>query len=376
MTRRILIAASIVLGLGGLSLGFAVAPVQTAFAYLTAWTFAVSIAVGALVLLMMGHAVGARWILVFRTFIEAMVRTLPLLALLFVPIACNLHLLYVWADPSAVLSPELAAELTRKASYLAPGPFIARTAIYFAAWIVLGELLVRWSASKRSAARCALSCAGLPLVGLTLTFAAFDWLMSLTPAWSSAIFGLIYFFGGFVAALGLVAVLARLARRLPLVARSIGRPHNGALGRMILAFLCMWAYVELSQGLIIWIADKPDEVPWYVARGAGGWGGLLAVLIIGHFTVPFFLLLSRELKRRATAMAWLGAWLVVMHFVDVYWLVMPVLHPLPTLHWLDAAAPLGVLGLVTAFAFLRSRRQPAIPADDPQLAEALRYEGT
>ncbi len=219
-----------------------------------------------------------------------------------------------------------------------------------------------------------LASVGLPAVGLTLTFAAFDWLMSMTPAWYSTIFGLLYFSGGFMAALALIAVIARDARRDPRVAASIHASHTGALGRMLFAFLVFWAYMELSQGLIIWIANKPGEVPWYVARGAGAWGSVFAVLVIGHFAIPFFVLLSRSLKRRPTPLALAGWWLLLMHYVDVYWIVMPILHTTFAFHWLDVAAPLSVVGIATAFATARIHRPLA--TDDPRFAAALRYEGS
>jgi hypothetical protein len=220
-----------------------------------------------------------------------------------------------------------------------------------------------------------LSTPGLPAVALTLTFAVFDWLMSLTPLWYSTIFGLLFWSGGFVAALSLIAVIARGARRVPAVAAGVHGRHTGALGRMMLAFLIFWGYMEFAQGIIIWIANKPDEVPWYVARGAEAWGGVFGLLIVAHFAIPLFALLSKPLKRRPTLLAIAGGWLVVMHYVDMYWMVMPVLHHTLAIHWLDLAAPCAVLGLTTAAVAARSRRG-AIAGDHPRFATAIAYEGT
>jgi hypothetical protein len=368
------------LGAIGVAVGFAAAPTQAAFSYLTAWAYAVSIALGGLIFLMIGHATGARWVIVFRSFTEAIVASLPVLAVLFVPIALSLDRLYPWVDPSPALGEEALVRLAHKAPYLNVTAFMVRAAGFFVLWIVIGELLMRWSSragheDRRHGPRLrALSAAGFPPVALALTFAAFDWLMSLTPAWYSTIFGLLYFSGGFVAALSVVAVIAHQARRAPVVASSIHPSHTGALGRLLFAFLVFWAYMEFSQGIIIWIANKPDEVPWYVARGAGAWGDVFAVLVIGHFAIPFFALLSKPLKRRPALLALAGAWLLALHYVDVYWLVMPVLHPTLALHWLDLAAPCAVVGLATAFATARARHP--MPDGDPQFASALRYEGT
>jgi hypothetical protein len=385
MTRRRLIGLAGAIGAVGAVatvIGFVTAPTQAAFSYLTAWSFALSIAIGALIFQMIGHAVDARWTIVFRPFTEAIAGSLPVLAVLFVPIAASVGALYPWAAPAgATIDAEVQAQLAHRAPYLNVAFWVIRAVAFLALWIAIDELLVRWGTrfgrQPRTITRArALSAAGLPAIGLSLTFAAFDWLMSLTPLWHSTIFGLLYFSGGFVAALSLVAVIARGARRVPEVAASIHGSHTGALGRMMFTFVVFWAYMEFAQGFIIWIANKPEEVPWYIARGAGAWGGVFALLVIGHFAAPFFALLSRPLKRRPTALAAIGGWLVAMHYVDVAWLVMPVLHRAPVLHWLDVAAPCAVLGLTTAVTCARRRTRSAIATDDPRLAAAIAYEGT
>ncbi len=374
MTRRTLLVASLIaggVGTIGLVIGFATEPTQAAFSYLTAWAYALSIALGALIVQLIGHATGARWFIVFRRLVEAIVSTLPVLALGFVPIALTLGHLYPWVDPSPALGHEALVRAAHRAPYLNVPFFLVRAVVFFAVWIALAELLSRWTRRRDDRLR-ALACAGIPAVGLTLTFAAFDWVMSLTPSWISTIFGLLYFSGGFVGALALMPVLARGARRVPVVAANIRPGHYGAVGRLLFAFLVFWAYMEFSQGVIIWIANKPDEVPWYVVRGAGAWGDTFAFLLIAHFGVPFFALLSRPLKRDATLLAIVSAWLLVMHYVDIYWIVMPVLHHACAFHWLDVAAPLAVLGLVTAAATARTRT--AIALDDPRLAHAAEYD--
>ncbi len=368
MTRRRLVMASCVLAVVGTiatAIGFAVEPTQAAFSYLTAWAFAVSIALGALVFAMMGHAIEARWTVVFQPLTDAIIKTLPLIAVLFVPIALAMRYLYAWVDPSPALGAEALGKLAHKAPYLNVTFWVIRAIVFFVVWIVAGELLVRGRDAQR---KKVMSVVLLPAIGLTLTFGAFDWLMSLTPLWYSTIFGLLYWSGGFIGALSLIAVLV-WAARVPVHAS-----HSGALGRMMFGFLVFWAYMEFAQGLIIWIANKPDEVPWYVARGAGLWGGTFALLVVGHFGAPFFALLSRPLKRRPALLAIVAGWLVAMHYVDLYWMVMPVLHKTFALHWLDIAAPCAVLGWVAAFAAVRTRS--AVDPDDPRLPAAITYEGT
>ncbi|MEO6776514.1 MAG: hypothetical protein ABI467_26450 [Kofleriaceae bacterium] len=383
MSRRTLILVAAVLGVAGAvatGIGFAVDPTQAAFSYLTAWLFAFSIAIGALVMLMIAHATGARWSIVLRRFFEAIVGALPVIAILFVPIGLSIHRLYSWVDPSPALSPDALAKLVHKAPYLNVPFWTIRAVVLLVAWSVAGELLIRWATRLRDdeprfrARLVTLSTPGMPAMGLTLTVAVFDWLMSLTPLWYSTIFGLLFWSGGFLAALCLAAVIARGARRDPEVAAAVSPDITGALGRMMFAFLAFWAYMEFSQGLIIWIANKPAEVPWYVARGAAAWGAVFAILVIGHFALPFFTLLSRSLKRRATPLALVAGWLLVMHYIDVYWLVMPVLHANVALHWLDLAAPCGVLGLTVAIAAARTRARPPLPVEDPRLAVAIQYK--
>lgn len=327
-----------VLGLVGAvatALAFAMAPVAAAHAYLVAWAFAMSIALGALVLLAIGHATAARWTTHYQARAERIAGALPVLAVLFVPIALSVYLLFPWTDLS-VYSGEALAKMLHKQRWLSVPFWCVRAGIYLATWIVVGELLVKTRSRK-------LAAAALPILGLTLTFAAFDWLMSLTPLWYSTVYGLIYWAGGFVAVLGVLG----LVERAPAAATS-------ALARLLFAMLVFWGYVEFAQGVIIWLANKPDEVPWYVARGAGGWGGVFAFLAIGGFALPLFALMPRIPKAWPRYVAVLGGWLALCHLVDVAFLV------LPPVHWALLAAPLGVCGVAWWCASLRKRPAVAV----------------
>ncbi len=337
-----------VIGAVAVAIGFSIAPAQTGFAYLTAWAFAMSIALGALTFVMTGHAMGARWTVAFQRRAEAIVGALPVLAILFVPIAVFAPSIYPWLDPHT------PAQLHR-AAWLNLPFWSVRAAIYLAFWVVAGELMRRRPSG-------AIACALFMPLGLTVTSAAFDWLMSLEPDWISTVYGLIYFAGGFVGALALLAVTSR------------ARPAaTGALARLIHGFLIFWVYVEFAQGFIIWIANKPAEVPWYVTRSAGGWGDVLIAIAVGGFVLPFFALLGRGPSRSPRFVAGVGVWLVALHYLDVYWLVMPVLHAVPAVHWLDLAAPSAVLGLATVAAIVRAPAPFAV--DDPRVIAANTYGG-
>jgi len=251
-----------------------------------------------------------------------------------------------------------------------------RAVAYWVTWVALAELLRRASlrqdaapddASARALARRmrVVSAAGLPALALTLTFAAFDWMMSLSPTWSSTLYGVYAFAGDGVGALALLALAART---------SLGVEQRHALAKLLFTFVLFWAYVAYSQYVVVWSGDLPHEVLWYVARLRGGWRALAALLVAGHFVLPALLLLLRAVKRSAFALAAVGAWLLAMHYVDVYWLLLPELSPgRLAVHWLDAAALALVVGVTTTAAAWRRADTPAVPARDPRLAEAAAY---
>jgi hypothetical protein len=347
-------AALALAGVIAVAIGFAADPTQAAFAYLTAWAFAISIALGALIFIMIGHAMSAKWTRLFQRQGELVVGALPILAVLFVPVVVWSPHIYPWLQ-AASHDPEAAMRAAHRAAWLDEPFWIVRAVCYLGFWVYVGERMRRRPTTV-------FACAMFVPLGVTLTFAAFDWLMSLEPDWISTVYGLIYFAGGFVGACALVAAITRATAEA-----------TGALARLIFGFLIFWLYVEFAQGFIIWIANKPDEVPWYVTRAAGGWGALLVLLFLGGFVVPFFSLLPRDLSRDPRWVGAVGAWLVVLHYLDIYWLVMPVLHPLPAVHWLDVAAPAAVLGIAAVVALLR--RPPSFADDDPRVIAAREYRG-
>jgi hypothetical protein len=351
------------LGVVGLLVGLWCDPARTTYSYLTAVSYAVSVALGALLLLMIELASGARWFVVLRRLVEAPAVTFPLLAVAWAPLglAFLLGRIHPWA---------LAA----------PG-FVARSALYFAVWIAVGELLRRWSLRQQEEpARIAwrlraLAAGGFWPIGLTLTFAAFDWLMALEPGWRSTIFGLYFFAGGLVGGTALVVLLAFFATHAELLGSRLNASHFYALGRLLLTFVIFWAYIAFSQLLIIWEADLPAEVPWYILRWEQRWRVVAIFLICGHFFLPFLALLSYRLKRRPESLAAIAAWLLAAHYADLAWVVLPEqAGPGGGASWLDLAALLGVAGCALAFLAWRLGRQPLLAEHDPELATSLAYE--
>lgn len=369
------------LGGTGTAVGFVLEPTATWFGYLTALAFAVSIALGALVLLMTTYVVGAKWNVVLRRLNEGIISVFPLLFLLSVPLAFGLSDLYLWAQPWDHLSEHERHLLEHKSAYLNQGFFLVRSALYFAIWTLAAWLLSRWSAKRDDRSNATndgsretrLSAALLPAVALALTFASFDWLMSLQPLWFSTLFGVYYFAGGFVASCGLLATTAYFQRRSS-ADSPITSSHFHALGRLMFAFSIFWAYCAFFQALLIKSADKPEEVQFYIARLDGGWSIVAAALLCSRFVIPFFVLLPRAIKLRGGAMAAMGLWLVMGQYLDVYWLVLPVLDSHGALFsWWDLSTLCAVGGCCVAFAGWRLSGKPIIPVHDPRLAESIAY---
>ncbi|HEX3771046.1 MAG TPA: hypothetical protein VHV30_09290 [Polyangiaceae bacterium] len=383
-------------GLALLAIGLAVDPTRAWFAYLDAWIFGVTLAIGALIVTLVGQASKAGWMVVVRRPMEAVAGSLPLFAILFVPIAFGLGHLYPWA---AAHPPE-SAVAGHKALWLSKPFFLARTAVYFA---ILSFFALRIRGMSRandvrpSAALVRgmrrLGGGGIPVVGLVLSFASFDWSMSLQPDWSSTMFGIYFFAGAFVGAIALACVLAstiplagpgrpdasstpgeRLERRS--TNGSLPSPdHAQALGRLLFAMVIFWAYVSFGQLIVYWMGDEPEEVSFFLRRTTGSWAAVTWVLVFGHFVLPFFGLLNRPLKRRLATLRVAGAWMLAMHYLDVYWQVLPVHDAAGARpHWLDLGALLFVAGLATAWVARAYRAAPPLPANVPELDEGLAYE--
>ncbi len=377
-----------------LALGFAGHRRVIAYAYLTAFAAVASLALGALFFLMIHYAAGARWHTVVRRLNEAVVGALPLLALLFVPVVLSLRELYAWTDLGA-FHDQAHAVVLHKHGYLNGPAFALRSLGYFVIWLVVAELLCRWSYARDPMAKRApaepvpptadpdaelhprervFASALLPLVSLALTFAAFDWVMSLEPLWYSTMFGVYVFAGSMSGAVALITLLAFVTARSDYAPGAIRPPHFHALGRLMLTFAIFWAYCAFFQALLIQIADKPVEVAYYLRRLHGGWAPVTLVLVLVRFALPFAVLLPRAPKFDGRFMALVGVLGLFAHYVDAYWLVAPVdrlHHPLPGLF--DLAALLAVAGTAVAGAALRLRGRPLVPLGDPALARSIAY---
>jgi hypothetical protein len=372
MRRRALVVGLVALALGG---GGALLNRAAFFqAYLLGYLYWTGLSVGCLGILMLHHLVGGRWGFAIQRILEAGVRTLPLMALLFLPILFGLKDLYAWARPDLVAADTL---LQHKQGYLNGPAFFGRASVYFLVWIGAGSLLTMLSARQdqgidtgRLTRRLqALSGPGLVAYGLAVTFAAVDWAMSLEPHWFSSIYGVVFLVGQGLLALAFVTrVVICLADRPP-IQGVMGTSQLHDLGNLLLAFVMLWAYIAFSQYLIIWSGNLPEENHWYLHRMHGGWGALAILLVAFHFVVPFLLLLSRATKRRATVLGVVAAGILVVRFVDLFWLIAPALHAEGFhLHWLDLVLPIGLGGVWLATFLTCLKRRPLLAERDPRFA--------
>jgi hypothetical protein len=367
-----LVGGTLVVAGGGLG------SARLAAAWLVAFLFFLTIALGCLFFVLIHTAMAGSWGILVRRTAENAAATLPLFALLFVPVLLGLHSLYHWSDPEAVAQDAL---LRWKEPYLNVRFFVARAAFYFAVWTAIA-LWARGLSRQQDRAPDPVagarlrrySAALLVPLSLTTTFAGFDWVMSLAPHWYSTIFGVYIFAGGFVAGIALLALVTVGLRRAGLVP-GLSAEHLHDLGKLLFAFTVFWAYIAFSQFFLIWYGNIPEETIFYRVRIEGGFRLISIVLALGHFGLPFFFLMPRQVKRNAATLVAAALWILAMHFVDVYWLVVPSIPGLGARPGLvDVAALMAVGGVfLAAFGWLLVR-SPLVPAFDPQLQESLAFE--
>lgn len=378
LVRRLAIAAALLVGASLVPALFG--PTPALAGYLVGFAYWASLVLAALILLMIFHASHARWLVAARRPLEAMAGVVPVLALLFLPIALGLRHLYAWVEPTAAMGEEAREILAHKRAYLNVPFFLVRAAIYLLVAAVIGERLLRWSlrqdqtrALDLAARPRRLGAGGLPLMAIVFTFAAFDWLMSLTPLWYSTVFGVYLFAGGAVGAIAALIVWVVFGPGR-LYGGAVSAEHLHNLGKLLFSFTCFWGYIAFSQLLLIWLANLPEEVPYYAARLRTGWRPITFLLGFAHFALPFAVLLSREVKRRPRALAAVAIWMLLARFVDVWWLVLPAFSPEAPL--LPLSAALSVLGIglaLLAAAAWRLRGRSPVPAGDPALGESLAF---
>lgn len=330
-------------------------------AYLVSWLFVTTVAGGALFFVLIHHLTRSGWGVVFRRQAESIAAAMPALALLFLPLALGLERIYPWTEGTDFFR-------LRAFFFLA---LWSLTALWFRRLSVrqdmTGSLEIARSLRRASAP-------ALVLFGVTLSFAAFDWVMSLEPRWFSSIFGVYFFAGSAVAYFAFQSVTSALLHSRGLTP-SLTAEHFHGLGKLLFGFVCFWAYIAFSQYLLIWYANVPEETVWYAERLRGGFRDASFALAVGHFLLPFFVLLSARVKRIPSLLAACGAFLLTMHYLDLCLLVMPG-SQVGTPHWVDFAALAGATSILAGVTGTLMARVSLTPSLDPRLEESLSFENT
>ena len=383
---------SLALGIGGVALivwaiGLYLEPEQALRSWLLGFIFWGGIGIGSIGILILQYLTGGAWGVVVRRVAEAGSRTLPVVALLFLPIAIGLTRLYEWTH----LSPTEHV-VQHRGWYMTPSGWIGRSIVYFALFGVMAYLLNKWSDNQDRSAdyeeaagwlgrSTAFSGPTMVVYALVVTFAVVDWVMMLDPHFFSTIWGLLYVAGWALSCFSfIVIILAYLIDKAPMN-RVLGRRHFHDLGKLMLALVMVWAYFNFSQFLIIWSGNIPEETGWFLTRMTGGWGYIAWALILFHFAFPFLVLLKQDLKRHAPRLAAVGIFILFLRLVDMFFMIGPSpridTHGLAQgafiVSWMDFVAPIAVGGIWLWYFFGQLIRRPLVPVMDPFLESAIEH---
>ncbi len=349
-------------------------------AYLLSFMLVLGLALGSMAIIMIRHLTGGGWGVVIRRIQGAAMRTLPLLALLFIPIILGIHKLYIWAQPLDNITDkhlhDHLVDITK--TYLTTNGFIYRAIFYFAIWNLLSFLLSKWSkqtdhpgAPDNTDRFKTIAGPGLILYGFTVSFAAIDWVMSLDPSWISTIFGLVVLIGQVLAAMCFAVIIERILFDYKPMSDMLKPDFVHDHGKWMLAFTMVWAYFNFSQWLIIWAGNLPSEITFYLTRLHGGWGSIGLILVLFAFVIPFAMLLSRPFKRDIRRLVWLAAWMLLMRYLDLFWIIEPNFSKTFVLTLADIVVPIAIGGIWLWYFFRNLASLPLLPAYDPDAHEVL-----
>ena len=377
--KRSLVIGVLFLAVAAIAAVVAHRPTQFFRGYLLGFVWWVGMSLGCLAVLMMQYLAGGQWGYVIRRPLEAAARIMPLLAVMFIPLIFGIPYLYIWDHRELV---QHDAGLRHQLQYLTAPWFIARSVICLLVWILLAYLLNRWSAAQDASGDPALrrrmsrlSGPGLGIYAVTVSIACIDWLMSLSPHWGSTVYPLILIAGQILAGLAFSAAIMSLLVQYKPMSDIVQENHVHSLGKMMLAFVMLWAYTGYSQLVITWAGNQPSEISWYLPRLTTGWKYVALALVVFHFAVPFALLLSRDLKRDARRLARVAILLILMRYVDLlFWIAPDRLpgfeHGLP-FQWMDIVVPIGI-GAIWMAAFTWALRQrPLLAVHDQRFEEVV-----
>ncbi len=370
------------LGLAGSAAAFFVDKQRFAHSWLVGFYFLTTIGLGALFFVLIQHLTRAGWSVAPRRHMEWVSGVLPFCALLFVPVAALAHDLYHhWMSAEAMKDPILKG----KSGYLNVPFFYGRSVLYFVIWAGIAFWFAKQSADQDAAKKGdtraftgrmqGAAAPAILLFALSLTFAAFDWIMSLDPHWFSTIFGVYIFAGSVTSSLAVLAIININLQKQGLLKRVSTIEHRHDIGKLLFGFIVFWAYIGFSQFFLIWYANIPEETIFFKRRLVGEWQYVSYGLLLGHFVLPFLMLLSRHTKRSVTVLRAAAVIMLVMHYIDIYWLVMPSLD-VNGAHftWVDLVCLLGPVGVGMVVVAKRMQSSNLYPINDPRLPEAVKLQ--
>lgn len=343
---------------------------QFFISYLFAFIFWTSLSLGCFYAAMIHYLTGGRWGFPARRFLEAGFMTLPLMAIFLVPIFFGLHELYPWARPETVANDKI---LLQRSSYENVPGFAIRAIIFFGIWIFIAIRLRKWSLEQDTTESAGptmkirtLSGPAVGIVPLTASFAFVEWAMSIETHWDSTIFPVIILSGQILMAFAFVTIMLAWVRNAPLIRDQSEKAFHD-LGNFLLAFVMFWTYVAFSQVIIIYSANLPRETDWYLRRISGGWLWIAGFIILFHFFAPFLLLLFRSVKKNIRALISIALLILIVHAIEMLWMIAPTFYPRASIHWTDFAAWLGIGGIWLAVFLGNLKRHPLLARNDPRM---------
>ena len=371
-----LLVVGIILGVAA----FFVDHTRAVYNYLIAFTFMISIGVGALFLIALEYIVGADWSVPIRRVVEFFAATTPLLAILVIPLLFNIGELFHWSHPEAVAEDKI---LNAKAPYLNVSFFIIRVFVLIGLWSLFYFFFVRNSKKqdttkdqKLTTINIRLSAIFIPIFAFTITISAVDWLMSIEPHWFSTIIGVYFFAGTVIAALAAVTLTTVLLKENGYLHPAMTNDHLFSLGALLFAFVNFWGYIAFSQYMLIWYADLPEETFWFMHKWEGSWAIFSIGLIIIKFLVPYIVLVSQPSKMDPKKLKFISVWLLFAHLYDLFWFVMPEMEELSggySFSWIDLVFPIAAVGLIILVFNMKAKKENLIPIGDPKLQRGLDF---
>jgi hypothetical protein len=375
-TGIVLLIIGVVLGI----ISYTVEPLRAAFSYLTSYMYLVSIGIGSLFLVALEYAAGAVWSTPFRRIVEFLAGAVPFLILLAIPLFFNVHGFFTWSHKDLVNNDQV---LQQKTSYLNVSFLYIRLGFILISWIIFYWFIIRnsrkqdqTSDQKLTTKNIKISFAFIVWFAFSLSILAFDWMMSIEPHWYSTIFGVYYFAGTAWCALAALTLITVLLNENGYLHDRIKKDHYYSLGTLLFAFTCFWGYIAFSQYALMWYGDLPEETSWFMHRWGGIWSVLSTILVVAHFIVPFFSLISFTAKTNAKRLKFISIWILAVHFLDVYWLIMPGMKIGTSgyfFSWSDLVFPIAVVGLLMIIFSSLAKKYNLIPIGDPKLKRGFDF---